>query len=159
MVLLTSPVGAGKTTLAVHAAHRVATKFFPLFEAGGDHDAWQHTHDIALAACEKAGNVLGAAVLRCSLASLHISQSRYDLAHEMTLLAKDVFEDLGELAGRTATSASSRGRRVTSSRPGGGTSAGRRCTSGSRTPSGGRRCCGTCPRRPERRPSGTVPHL
>ncbi|SFR22486.1 NB-ARC domain-containing protein [Lentzea waywayandensis] len=76
-------------------AHRLVT----FFEARTDFEGWQHTHDIALAACERAGNRRGAAVLHCSLASLHISQSRYDLAHEMTLRAKDFFEDHDDLAG------------------------------------------------------------
>ncbi|GGU25170.1 tetratricopeptide repeat protein [Lentzea flava] len=86
---------AGLDELSWELAHRLVV----LFETRSDHDGWQHTHDVALAACEAAGNVRGAAVLRCSLASLHISQSRYDLAREMTLLAKDAFEELGDLAG------------------------------------------------------------
>jgi tetratricopeptide (TPR) repeat protein len=68
-----------------------------LFEARTDYDGWQRTHDDALAACS--GNARGTAVLRCSLASLHISQCRYDIAREMTVLAKDVFEQLDDLAG------------------------------------------------------------
>ncbi len=85
--------GAGLDELCWELAHRLVT----LFETCSDYDSWQHTHDIALAAC--AENARGTAVLRCSLASLHISQSRYDLAFEMTELAKDTFEDLGDLAG------------------------------------------------------------
>jgi tetratricopeptide (TPR) repeat protein len=77
----------------------LAGQLVMLFETSSDTDGWQHTHDVALAACEAAGNVRGTAVLRCSLASLHISQSRFDLAREMSLLAKDVFEELGDLAG------------------------------------------------------------
>ncbi|MFS8102314.1 tetratricopeptide repeat protein [Lentzea alba] len=86
---------AGLHEQAWELAHRLVT----LFETRTDYDRWQHTHDIALAACEAAGDLRGQAVLRCSLASLHINQSRYDLAHEMTVLAKDVLEDLGDLAG------------------------------------------------------------
>ncbi|HEX8870843.1 MAG TPA: tetratricopeptide repeat protein [Lentzea sp.] len=84
---------AGLDELSWELAHRLVA----LFETRSDYDGWQRTHDIALAACS--GNVRGTAVLWCSLASLHISQSRYDLAHEMTVLARDVFEDLGDLAG------------------------------------------------------------
>ncbi|WP_052684381.1 tetratricopeptide repeat protein [Lentzea aerocolonigenes] len=84
---------AGLDELSWELAHRLVT----LFEASTDYDGWQRTHDVALAACS--GNVRGTAVLRCSLASLYISQSRYDLAYEMTVLAKDVLEDLGDLAG------------------------------------------------------------
>ncbi|MDX8032863.1 tetratricopeptide repeat protein [Lentzea sp. BCCO 10_0856] len=86
---------AGLDELSWELAHRLVT----LFETRTDYDGWQRTHDIALAACEAAGNLRGSAVLRCSLASLHISQSRYDTAREMTVLAKDVFEDLDDLAG------------------------------------------------------------
>lgn len=87
--------GAGLDEQAWELARRMVT----LFETRTGFEGWQHTHDIALAACEKAGNRRGAAVLHCSLASLHISQSRYDLAHEMTLRAKDFFEDHDDLAG------------------------------------------------------------
>jgi tetratricopeptide (TPR) repeat protein len=86
---------AGLDELSWELAHRLVTQF----ETRTDYDGWQRTHDIALEACEAAGNVRGAAVLRCSLASLHISQSRYDTAHELTVLAKDVFESLDDLAG------------------------------------------------------------
>ncbi|MET9626809.1 tetratricopeptide repeat protein [Lentzea sp. NPDC006480] len=84
---------AGLDELSWELAHRLVV----LFETRIDYDGWQHTHDVALAACS--GNVRGTAVLWCSLASLHISQSRYDLALEMTMLAKDAFENLGDLAG------------------------------------------------------------
>ncbi|MEV6237967.1 tetratricopeptide repeat protein [Lentzea sp. NPDC051838] len=84
---------AGLDELSWELAHRLVV----LFETRTDYDGWQRTHDIALAACS--GNVRGTAVLWCSLASLHISQSRYDLARDMTLLAQQVFEDLGDLAG------------------------------------------------------------
>ncbi|MDT7782431.1 MAG: hypothetical protein QOF58_850 [Pseudonocardiales bacterium] len=84
---------AGLDELSWELAHRLVA----LFETRIDYDGWQHTHDVALAACS--GNARGTAVLWCSLASLHISQSRYDLAMEMTELAKDAFEDLGDLAG------------------------------------------------------------
>ncbi|ANZ35794.1 hypothetical protein BBK82_06550 [Lentzea guizhouensis] len=86
---------AGLDEQAWELAHRLVT----LFEHRADHEGWLRTHDLALAATEKAGNARGSAVLRCSLASLHISQSRFDLAHELTVAAKDVFEDLGDLAG------------------------------------------------------------
>ena len=85
---------AGLDELSWELAHRLVTHF----ETRSDHDGWQRTHDIALTAC--GDNVRGAAVLRCSLASLHISQSRYETAHELTVLAKDVFENLDDLAGR-----------------------------------------------------------
>ncbi|NKE56391.1 tetratricopeptide repeat protein [Lentzea sp. PSKA42] len=86
---------SGLDELAWELAHRLVT----LFESRTDYDGWQRTHDVALAACEAAGNRRGSAVLRCSLASLHISQSRYDLAREMTVPAKDTFEALDDLAG------------------------------------------------------------
>ncbi|MET8757870.1 tetratricopeptide repeat protein [Lentzea sp. NPDC004782] len=84
---------AGFDELSWELAHGLVI----LFEARTDYDGWQRTHDVALAACS--GNARGTAVLRCSLASLHISQCRYDIAREMTVLAKDVFEDLDDLAG------------------------------------------------------------
>ncbi|WP_439663632.1 tetratricopeptide repeat protein [Lentzea sp. HUAS TT2] len=86
---------AGSDEQAWELAHRLVT----LFESRADYEGWQRTHDVALAACEQAGNRRGAAALHCSLASLHISQCRYDLAHEMTLHALEIFEDLGDLAG------------------------------------------------------------
>ncbi len=89
---VTRAAGAGLDELCWELAHRLVT----LFELRADYDGWQRTHDTALAATEAAGNRRGSAVLRCGLASLHINQSRFDLAHEMTVPAKDVFEDLGE---------------------------------------------------------------
>ena len=91
---VTRAAGAGLDEQCWELAHRLVT----LFESRADYDGWQRTHDIALAATEAAGNRRGSAVLRCGLASLHINQSRFDLAHEMTVPAKDVFEDLGERA-------------------------------------------------------------
>ncbi|MFI6097956.1 tetratricopeptide repeat protein [Lentzea sp. NPDC051213] len=87
--------GAGLDELSWELAHRLVA----LFETRADYDSWQRTHDLALVATEAAGNRRGSAVLWCSLASLHISQSRYDLAKEMSVRAVEVFEDLGELAG------------------------------------------------------------
>lgn len=59
---------AGLDELSWELAHRLVT----LFETRADYDGWQRTHDVALAACEAAGNLRGSAVLRCSLASLHM---------------------------------------------------------------------------------------
>lgn len=92
---VTQAAAAGLDELCWELAHRLVT----LFELRADYEGWQRTHDIALAATEAAGNRRGSAVLRCTLASLHLNQSRFDLANELILLAKDTFEDLGDLMG------------------------------------------------------------
>jgi DNA-binding SARP family transcriptional activator len=75
----------------------LAVTLVTLYELGGDADAWEHTHRIALAQAEAAGDRRGAAVVRCSMASLQLSRNQPTTARELAEAALGVFLELGEL--------------------------------------------------------------
>ncbi|GAA2774818.1 BTAD domain-containing putative transcriptional regulator [Streptomyces showdoensis] len=77
----------------------LATSLVTLFEVRGHYDLWERTHQIALAAVRKAGNLRGTAAIRASLGSLYMSRNQYDTARQALNSALDVFQALDEPMG------------------------------------------------------------
>jgi tetratricopeptide (TPR) repeat protein len=75
----------------------LAVTLVTLYELGGDADAWEHTHRVALDQAEAAGDRRGAAVVRCSMASLQLSRNQPSTARELAQAALGVFLELGDL--------------------------------------------------------------
>jgi DNA-binding SARP family transcriptional activator len=69
-----------------------------LFEARGYYDDWRATHELALAATRRAGNLRGEAATLCSLGSLGTSL-RGDNDHYLLRRALHLFQRLGEHLG------------------------------------------------------------
>jgi tetratricopeptide (TPR) repeat protein len=74
----------------------LAVYLVTLFEAGSYFDDWQTTHDRALDAVRRAGNVRGEAALLCSLGSLHIMRGRLAAARAELVPALELFAAAGD---------------------------------------------------------------
>ncbi len=72
-----------------------------LFEAKGYFDDWRETAELALAACEEAGNDRGAAAMLYSLGSLAVYQQDLQEADRLLPAAFAAFQKTGDLHGRT----------------------------------------------------------
>ncbi len=72
-----------------------------LFEAKGYFDDWRETAELALAVCEGAGNVRGAAAMRYSLGSLAVYQQDLQEAERLLPAAFAAFEEIGDLHGQS----------------------------------------------------------
>ncbi|MEV0981885.1 BTAD domain-containing putative transcriptional regulator [Streptomyces sp. NPDC049915] len=81
----------------------LAIKMVTLFEARLYHDDWRETHETALDAVMRTGNVRGEAALRCSMGSLYISQRRIDRARPQLEKALPIFEGLRDSGGTALT--------------------------------------------------------
>jgi DNA-binding SARP family transcriptional activator/tetratricopeptide (TPR) repeat protein len=77
----------------------LATTLVTLFEVRGLYDLWEQTHQCALAAARKAGNLRGTAAVRASLGSLYMSRNQFDAARQALNSALDVFQALDEPTG------------------------------------------------------------
>ncbi|GLZ37978.1 BTAD domain-containing putative transcriptional regulator [Actinokineospora sp. NBRC 105648] len=78
----------------------LAITLVTLFESGCHFEDWEHTHRRALEVAEAAGNRRGLAVLRCSLASLHLSRGRLSAAQELLEPVLVEFTDLRDVHGQ-----------------------------------------------------------
>lgn len=67
-----------------------------LFEARVYLDDWRETHDIALEATQRAGNIRGQAAMHYSIGELHLVQMRFDPAREEFGAAARLFADAGD---------------------------------------------------------------
>ncbi|MFD5813467.1 BTAD domain-containing putative transcriptional regulator [Streptomyces sp. NPDC127038] len=78
----------------------LATTLVTLFEARGCPDLWEHTHRVALAAVQEAGNERGQAAVLGSLGTLHLYRGEYEAAGPYLSAALGMFERLGEMSGQ-----------------------------------------------------------
>ncbi|RLK58826.1 DNA-binding SARP family transcriptional activator [Actinokineospora cianjurensis] len=78
----------------------LAITLVTLFESGCYFEDWEHTHLRALEVAEAAGNRRALAVLRCSLASLHLSRGRLSAAQELLEPVLVEFTELGDVHGQ-----------------------------------------------------------
>ncbi|NUQ96467.1 MAG: tetratricopeptide repeat protein [Streptomyces sp.] len=78
----------------------LATTLVTLFEARGYTDLWERTHQVALAAVQKAGNEQGQAAVLGSLGTLHLNRGEHDTAGTYLSAALEIFERLGEPTGQ-----------------------------------------------------------
>jgi tetratricopeptide (TPR) repeat protein len=78
----------------------LAVTLVTLFEAGSYLEDWEQTHRRALQAVRLAGNRRGAAVLLCSLSSLHLSRFRLAPAKKLLVPVLAEFTALGDLHGQ-----------------------------------------------------------
>ncbi|WP_235922246.1 AfsR/SARP family transcriptional regulator [Lentzea tibetensis] len=74
----------------------LAVTLVSLFEVRSYFDDWQTTHEHALRATRVASNTRGTAAVLCSLGSLHINQSRLDLARSVLMPSFEAFAELGD---------------------------------------------------------------
>jgi DNA-binding SARP family transcriptional activator/tetratricopeptide (TPR) repeat protein len=74
-----------------------------LFGTGGYFDDWQETHDVALAATRKAGNLRGEAVIMRHLGGLRLFQGRFEEARGWLELAQPIFREIADLQGEAFT--------------------------------------------------------
>lgn len=82
----------------------LASSAVPLYESRVYLDDWRETHDIALEACRKAGDVRGQAATLYSMGSLHITQQRFAPAHRDLVKAAQLFSEVGDDYGRALAS-------------------------------------------------------
>jgi DNA-binding SARP family transcriptional activator/tetratricopeptide (TPR) repeat protein len=71
-----------------------------LFEAHAYYDDWRETHEVALAATQRAGNRRGEAAMLYSLGALSLSEGQFDDAAESLGQAVCLFDELGDVHGR-----------------------------------------------------------
>jgi DNA-binding SARP family transcriptional activator/tetratricopeptide (TPR) repeat protein len=83
---------AGLTDLCWGLAFTAAT----LFESRAYFDDWRETHQIALDAARRAGDVRGQATMLYTLGSLHMVQGHHALACEELTTAEGRFQDVGD---------------------------------------------------------------
>lgn len=74
-----------------------------LFESRGYLDDWRETHEVALAACRRAGNQRGEAAMLYSLGALALCEGRFDQATAVLEQALATFNELGDLHGSGLT--------------------------------------------------------
>jgi DNA-binding SARP family transcriptional activator/tetratricopeptide (TPR) repeat protein len=86
---------AGFTELSWSLAYRAVT----LFDTRSYLDDWRETHEIALEAARKGGNVRGQAAMRFSFGAMHIMQQRFGPAHEELTAAARLFQEVGDSLG------------------------------------------------------------
>ncbi|SDM14599.1 AfsR/SARP family transcriptional regulator [Nonomuraea jiangxiensis] len=82
----------------------LAVTLVTLFESRNYFEDWQATHENALRVTRLADNKRGMAALMCSLGSMHLNQRRSALAQPLLELAREQFQQLGELRGTALTS-------------------------------------------------------
>jgi DNA-binding SARP family transcriptional activator len=86
---------AGFTQLCWSLAYKAVT----LFEARSYLDDWRDTHEIALEAAKKAGDLRGHAAMLFSVGAMHVMQQRFAPAHEELSAAAQLFRDAGDRHG------------------------------------------------------------
>lgn len=74
----------------------LACSTVPLFEARVYLGDWQETHDIALAATRRSGNVRGQAAMLNSIGSFHLTQQRTGAARAELTEAAQLFKEVGD---------------------------------------------------------------
>lgn len=84
---------------AVDLCWNLALQSVTLFEARALYDHWRESHDIALTACQDAGDLLGQASILYSVASLAMFRQRYQVAAEQFREAQRQFEQIGHRHG------------------------------------------------------------
>jgi DNA-binding SARP family transcriptional activator/tetratricopeptide (TPR) repeat protein len=93
--------GAGLTDLCWGLAFTAAT----LFESRAYFDDWRETHQIALDAARRAGDVRGQATMLYTLGSLHMQQGHHAPAREELTAAEGLFQDTGDDQGIASVTA------------------------------------------------------
>lgn len=78
----------------------LATTSVILFDADSLFDDWQRSHDVALKAVLRAGNVRGEASIMCSLAELALVRQRIETAKSYLMRARKAFDAVGDIHGR-----------------------------------------------------------
>ena len=86
---------AGFAGLCWSLAYSSAT----LFEVRSYLDDWRATHDVALEAARRAGDIRGQAAMLYSIGSLHVAQHRFDLARNELTSATRLFAEVGDEQG------------------------------------------------------------
>ena len=81
---------------AVDLCWSLAVSGVTLFQSRTYLDDWRETHEIALEAAQKAGNVRGQAAMLYSIGSLHIAQQRFDQAGRVLAEAGQLFAGIGD---------------------------------------------------------------
>ncbi|MGP3920395.1 BTAD domain-containing putative transcriptional regulator [Nonomuraea sp. 10N515B] len=83
----------------VELCWNLAVSTVTLFEARAYLDDWRETHEIALEAVRRAGDVRGHAAMLYSLGSLHLTERRFDDASASLGAAAALFEELSDRQG------------------------------------------------------------
>jgi DNA-binding SARP family transcriptional activator/tetratricopeptide (TPR) repeat protein len=78
----------------------LATTSVILFDADSLFDDWRRSHDVALKAVLRAGNVRGEASIMCSLAELALVRQRIETARSYLIRARKAFDAVGDIHGR-----------------------------------------------------------
>ncbi len=86
---------AGFTELCWSLAYDAVT----LFQIRSYLDDWQETHEIALDAARRAGDIRGQATMLLCIGVMHFQQGRLDLAHTELTAAERLFRDAGDNRG------------------------------------------------------------
>jgi DNA-binding SARP family transcriptional activator len=84
---------------AVDLCWSLALRAVTLFESRIYLDDWRETHEVALAATQKAHHVRGQAAMLYSIGSLHIAHQRFDEATETFNAAARLFRSVGDEEG------------------------------------------------------------
>jgi tetratricopeptide (TPR) repeat protein len=98
-VTLVSGVRQAAQAGLVELCWGLASDTVPLFETRVYLDDWQETHDIALAATRKSGNVRGQAAMLTSIGSFHLTQQRIEPARAELSEAVLLFQKIGDEQG------------------------------------------------------------
>ncbi|GAB3568392.1 BTAD domain-containing putative transcriptional regulator [Amycolatopsis endophytica] len=77
-------------------AWQLAAAFTPYFDLGGHHDDWRRTHELALGAAERAGDLRGQAIVLRNLGQLDVYQDDYPGAHAGFERALSLFRRIGD---------------------------------------------------------------
>lgn len=90
--------GVGQAARAGHAelSWNLAFSAFPLLTNRAYFDDWRDTHEVALRAARKAGDVRGQAVMLYSLSALHIAQQRYEQSRRDSNAALRLFQGIDD---------------------------------------------------------------
>ncbi|MDI1463252.1 BTAD domain-containing putative transcriptional regulator [Catellatospora sp. KI3] len=101
--LVASVERAAALDLDVAAVALAATLCGSLFPLHNQLDSWHRTHEAALGAARRAGNIHGEAVLLAGVGQLCIEQDRFADAQLYLSPALGMFRDAGDLRGEAAT--------------------------------------------------------
>jgi DNA-binding SARP family transcriptional activator len=77
-------------------AWRITAAFTPYFDLRGHHDDWQRTHEIALAAARRSGELHGQAIVLRNLGQIDLYRDAYDEALDAFEQSLRLFREVGD---------------------------------------------------------------